>query len=244
MKINGKTFVPPPLPLRPRTPAEKFRASNAREPHHHPLSAWLKNAMAISPRGEKDTTDLEDDEVLCCIHMLHNQAPIDNTIFLGPDRYHLFMSIETPSSAGVARAYNTSPYLMLGHWIGSHNDGDAPPWTAYLTKDVPYHFRQYRDFMVRFVSGLTDIWVGDIAKQTVSPAMINWAIANAKGTGALSEVKYQRRRLIARLEREAAASTDLDERLVLGSEALQATTLLRESTNWRRGTRLRARKSI
>ncbi|KAJ7168971.1 hypothetical protein C8R46DRAFT_1350429 [Mycena filopes] len=245
MKINGKTFHPPPLPLRPRTSAERHRASNAREPHHHPLSAWLKNAMATSfPSGEKDTTDLDADEVLCSVHMRYSKAPDDGSIFEGPDRYHLFMSIETPVHAGVERRYNNSPYLMLGHWIGSHEDGDAPPWTSFLTNDVVHRFRQYRDFMSRFLCGLTDIWVGDLVNATISPAMINWAIANAKGTTVFSQVKYQRRRLIARLEREERRASDTMSVMDLGAQVRDAKFPLRNTTNWVRGKRLRARETV
>ncbi|KAJ7767763.1 hypothetical protein B0H16DRAFT_1453388 [Mycena metata] len=236
IKINGKNVSIPPLPLRPRTPAQKYAASNTREPHHGPLSAWLKNAIATSfPRGETDTTDLDSDEVLCSVHMRYSKAADDGTIFEGPDKYHLFMSIETPSNARVANSYNLSPYLTLGHWIGSHQDGDAPAWTAYLTKDVVYHFRQDRAFMARFVCGLTGIWVASVASLTVSPGMINWAIANAKGTRALSEVKYQRRRLIARLQRDAKSTSGLQDSLAVEEDLVEVQFPLADTTNWQRG---------
>ncbi|KAJ7749139.1 hypothetical protein B0H16DRAFT_1551701 [Mycena metata] len=234
MKINGKTFVPPPLPLRPRTPAQKLAASNAREPHHAHLGAWLNNVIHSYPK-DSDTTELDADEVLCSVHMRYKKVrperPDDGTIFEGPDLYHLFLSVDTPSNARIAAVYNTSPYMMLGHWTGSSGDGDAPLWTQ-LTPDHVYRFRERRGFMARFVCGLTDIWVADVVSQTISPRMMNWAVANAVGTPSVSVVKYQRRRLITKLKGDAAAAQALRD----------AQFPLRKGTHWQRGKRLRARK--
>lgn len=51
--------------------------------------------------------------------------------------------------------------------------------------------------------------------------MINWAIANAKGTRALSEVKYQRRRLIARLQRDAKSASGLQDSLAVEEDLVE-----------------------
>lgn len=85
--------------------------------------------------------------------------------------------------------------MMLGHWQGSHDDGDAPLWTRSMIPNHTYRFRQPRSFMARLVAGLTDIWVGDVVgvrillhlfhhhsniwQLTISPRMIDWAYANS-----------------------------------------------------------------
>ncbi|KAF8167018.1 hypothetical protein K438DRAFT_1774762 [Mycena galopus ATCC 62051] len=114
---------------------------------------------------------------------LHEKAVDDGTIFEGPDMHHLFLTVHTPSNANLPSGHHTSPYMMLGHWIGSSDDGDAPPWTRYMTPDYLYRFRQPRAFMARMVAGLTPIWIGDLVE---------------RGTLVENTVKYQRRRLAAR----------------------------------------------
>ncbi|KAJ6450693.1 hypothetical protein C8R47DRAFT_1260650 [Mycena vitilis] len=206
MKINGRSFIPalPPLPRRPLTTVQRLEASNLRQRHTH-LSQWLKQNIYRCPNDSEE--DVDADEVLCTVRMRFKKLEDDGTIFEGPDCYHLFLSIETPTSAGVRSPHSTSPYLMLGHWSGSHEDGDAPEWTAYMQPDRAYRFRESRAFMARFVCGLTAIWVGDVAEQTISPRMMNWAVANAQGTRALNHVKLQRRRLMGRLLQEETVQT-------------------------------------
>ncbi|KAF8209692.1 hypothetical protein K438DRAFT_1753343 [Mycena galopus ATCC 62051] len=114
---------------------------------------------------------------------LHEKAVDDGTIFEGPDMHHLFLTVHTPSNANIPSGHHTSPYMMLSHWIGSSDDGDAPPWTRYMTPDYLYRFRQPRAFMARMVAGLTPIWIGDLVE---------------RGTLVENTVKYQRRRLAAR----------------------------------------------
>ncbi|KAJ6458369.1 hypothetical protein C8R47DRAFT_1227110 [Mycena vitilis] len=210
MLINGKPFIKAlaPLPRRPLTNAQRLAASDVRQPHHASLSQWLKGNIYYCP-NESDLDQLDADDVLCSVRMRYRKADDDGSIFQGPDLYHLFLSIETPSCAGVPSPHHSSPHLMLGHWSGSHEDGDAPDWTRYMRADRTYTFCESRPFMARFVCGLTPIWVGDVSQQTVSPRMMNWAVANARGTRALAAVTLQRRRLMARLAQEIVNSLSL-----------------------------------
>ncbi|KAJ7646267.1 hypothetical protein DFH06DRAFT_1424120 [Mycena polygramma] len=207
MLINGKPFIQalPPLPRRPLTNAQRLAASDIRQSHQADLSQWLKGNIYYCP-NESDLYKLDADEVLCTVRMRYRKADDDGSIFQGPDLYHLFLSIETPSCAGVPSPHHNSPHLMLGHWSGSHEDGDAPDWTKYMCADRAYTFSESRPFMARFVCGLTPIWVGDVSQQTVSPRMMNWAVANARGTRALTQVTLQRRRLMLRLSQEIVQS--------------------------------------
>ncbi|KAJ7724111.1 hypothetical protein B0H16DRAFT_1472551 [Mycena metata] len=103
IKINGKNVSIPPLPLRPRTPAQKYTASNTREPHHGPLSSWLKNTMATCfPRRETDTTDLDSDKVLCSVHMRYSKdgdVPAW-TAYLTKDMFSKLMHLASSPSHG------------------------------------------------------------------------------------------------------------------------------------------------
>ncbi|KAF8125687.1 hypothetical protein K438DRAFT_2001912 [Mycena galopus ATCC 62051] len=190
MKTNGNSFIKslPPLPPRPRTSTRRLYASDTSQPHHAHLNHWLKNIHTL-PK-DQDTAELEADEVLCTVKMCYKKAVDDGTIFEGPDMHHLFLTVHTPSNANIPSGHHTSPYMMLGHWIGSSDDGDAPPWTRYMTPDYLYRFRQPRAFMARMVAGLTPIWIGDLVEQTVSRRMANWAVANARGTLVENTVKY------------------------------------------------------
>ncbi|KAJ6465480.1 hypothetical protein C8R45DRAFT_1107071 [Mycena sanguinolenta] len=169
-----------------------------RQGHNTHLDKWLCNNIHTFPK-DLDTDNPDGDEVLCEVVMRLKKAVPDDTIFEGPDLYHLFLSISTSDSAHVPCSFNSSPYRMLGHWFGSHDDGDAPLWTRNMTDGVRYKFRQPRTFMARFVAGLTDIWVGDLLHQTISPRMLEWAVANARGTPVAKEVLRQRTRIIAQL---------------------------------------------
>ncbi|KAJ6479994.1 hypothetical protein C8R47DRAFT_1074455 [Mycena vitilis] len=203
MLINGKPFIKAlaPLPRRPLTNAQRLAASDVRQPHHASLSQWLKGNIYCCP-NESDLNQLDADDVLCSVRMRYRKADDDGSISKAPT----FTTSSSPSKLPLVPA---SPHLMLGHWSGSHEDGDAPDWTGYMRADRTYTFCESRPFMARFVCGLTPIWVGDVSQQTVSPRMMNWAVANARGTRALAEVTLQRRRLMARLAQEIVNSLSL-----------------------------------
>jgi len=80
----------------------------------------------------------------------------------------MWMQVETPWAAGIG--VSQSPMVVLAHWVGSRDDGDAPGWLELLPGEH-YSFPQPREWMAQVFCGLSDLWIGDIVNVRVSASL-------------------------------------------------------------------------
>ncbi|KAJ7148616.1 hypothetical protein C8R46DRAFT_1127990 [Mycena filopes] len=170
---------PKALPPRSRVSSFAQRLLDARHKAQAPIEEWLTKNLHTWPNN---LDDLDADDVLCQVRMRFTKEKQDDTIYYGPDYYTLWLHIDGRSRC------NFSPMVILGKHRGSSSDGDAPAWTRTLEHGKSYQFSQPRAFMAEVMCGLASIRVGDILDDKISPAMLDWAVANAINTADVDKI--------------------------------------------------------
>ncbi|KAJ7834059.1 hypothetical protein B0H14DRAFT_3462324 [Mycena olivaceomarginata] len=81
-----------------------------------------------------------------------------------------------------------SPFICLGSFVGSKDDGDAPPWTSILKPGQTHYFLETTAFAATVMCGMTDIKVESVSSQNISSRMCLWARSVSAGTRVEADV--------------------------------------------------------
>jgi hypothetical protein len=80
----------------------------------------------------------------------------NNSVFKDPDMYLLSLHVYAPKCG-------PSPFICLGFFVGSKDDGDAPPWTSILKPRQTHYFLETTAFAATVMCGMTDIKVESVS---------------------------------------------------------------------------------
>ncbi|KAJ7318508.1 hypothetical protein DFH08DRAFT_971257 [Mycena albidolilacea] len=78
----------------------------------------------------------------------------------------------------------TEPFICLGSFVGSKDDGDVPPWTSILKPGQTHYFLE----TTAFAATVTDIKVESVSSQNISSRMCLWACSVSAGTQVEADV--------------------------------------------------------
>ncbi|KAJ7687179.1 hypothetical protein B0H14DRAFT_2654015 [Mycena olivaceomarginata] len=80
----------------------------------------------------------------------------NDSVFKDPDMYLLSLHIYAPKCG-------PSPFIHLGSFVGSKDNGDTLPWTCILKPRQIHYFLKTTAFAATVMSGMTDIKVESVS---------------------------------------------------------------------------------
>ncbi|THH17456.1 hypothetical protein EUX98_g9132 [Antrodiella citrinella] len=145
--------------------------------HPNPVDRWVMRVSRFN--APPIIEDLSQFEVKCKFEMIRSNGFDDDSGFVDPDHYVLYLTAQVPPSAGLPSWYMTSPRIVVAWFDGDRHQLDSPQWTQWEDGYVKEFFYN-RGMMAKLFIHLA-FHVGNLLRGR-SVIILEWARIASTGT--------------------------------------------------------------